>query len=203
MASNRTNSLILLNAKSQTETEEAIKLIEYFGGKVRHVFVPDVLIGYVPPEVDHKVVGQSFISQLIHEEFNPVAYVSESKTGKVAISAWNHLLSGDGLLESGWSHVPKLGHDTQPPLHELEGEEANSPDVLDVAEADKYTSCYMIGRVAVGVILMESIWETEDWTAQQEQNTIYEILFGLDRLSYFASQEEVNLSWFYEVHYQV
>ncbi|MGB2988970.1 MAG: hypothetical protein WBC98_03355, partial [Candidatus Zixiibacteriota bacterium] len=68
---------------------------------------------------------------------------------------------------------------------------------------DKYTSCYMIGRVAVGVVLMESIGDAENWTTQQEEITISEIVEGLDRLSYFANQAEVNLTWFYEVHYGV
>jgi hypothetical protein len=55
-ASNKTNSLILLNAKSQAETEEAINLIEYYGGEIRHVFVPDVLIGYLPPQIENKLL---------------------------------------------------------------------------------------------------------------------------------------------------
>ena len=92
-ASHETNSLILLNAKSQAETEEAIKLIEYFGGEVRHVFIPDVLIGYLPPEVDQKITGRSSIVQVIHEDFNPEDYISDSKTNKLAISGWNHLLT--------------------------------------------------------------------------------------------------------------
>lgn len=61
-ASENSNSLILLTAKSQGETEKAIKLIEYFGGEVRHVFVPDVLIAYLPSQIDNQLIGESFIS---------------------------------------------------------------------------------------------------------------------------------------------
>ncbi len=51
-ASDKTNSLILLTAKSLAETEEAIKLIEYFGGEVRHVFLPDVLNSKLPQKTN-------------------------------------------------------------------------------------------------------------------------------------------------------
>lgn len=61
-ASEKSNALILLTAKSQGETEKAIKLIEYFGGEVRHVFIPDVLIAYIPSQVDNQIIGRSFIS---------------------------------------------------------------------------------------------------------------------------------------------
>jgi len=65
VASEKSNSLILLNAKSQAKTEEAINLIEYYGSEIRHVFVPDVLIGYLPPQDDRKVNGAD-ISYLIN-----------------------------------------------------------------------------------------------------------------------------------------
>lgn len=81
--------------------------------------------------------------------------------------------------------------------------EAQSPQVLSVDEADKYTSCYMIGRVTVGIILMESNGSDENWTDEQEEITINEIVQSLDYLAYAANQNGVNLTWFYEVHYRV
>ena len=199
----KSNTLILLNAQNIDQTQQAIDFIEANGGNVRHVFPPDVLIAYLPPEVDQKVTGRLFISQVVREEFNTEDYLPEIKTNKLAISAWNYLLTDNESVQADLSEVTLLGKDTHPPLHELKGEEALSREVLAVVEADKYTSCYMIGRVAVGVILMESAGDAENWTVQQEQITISEIVEGLDRLSYFASQAEVNLTWFYEVHYQV
>jgi hypothetical protein len=92
-ASNKSNSLILLTAKSQKETEEAIKLIEYFGGEVRHVFVPDVLIDYLPSQVDNKLIGKSYISDVFHQTINPSIYPLPRKTSVLALAAWNNLLS--------------------------------------------------------------------------------------------------------------
>jgi len=58
------NSLIILSAKNQSQTEEAIRLIESLNGKVRHVFVPDVLIGYLPEGIEDKLIGKAFITEI-------------------------------------------------------------------------------------------------------------------------------------------
>ena len=52
------NSLIILSAENQSQTEEAINFIETLNGKVRHVFVPDVLIGYLPGGVHQTIWKQ-------------------------------------------------------------------------------------------------------------------------------------------------
>ncbi len=127
VASEKTNSLILLTAESEAETEEAIEMIQYFGGEVRHVFVPDVLIGYLPPEVENRLIGRSFVSKVLREEFSPETYIPESKTNKLAIAAWNNLLIDKKPAEVDLSRIPRLRDHALPPLNELKGEEALSP----------------------------------------------------------------------------
>ncbi len=199
-AAENTNCLIVLTAESQAETQEAIKTIEYFGGEVRHVFVPDVLIGYVPPAIDQTIKERTFISMVVREELDVAACSYDIKASRLAISAWNHLVREQRVQPTDLPGGMPLVNDVHPSLHQLKSDEGESVDIVTVEEADKYTSCYMIGRVAVGIILMESNGDDENWTAEQECTCVSEIVQGLNWLSYLASEQEVNLSWYYEIH---
>ncbi len=65
---------------------------------------------------------------------------------------------------------------------------------------EMYTSNYMIGRIALNVILMESNGDDENWTTEQEDLTIGEIVQGTDFLIQKAAKKDVNVSWVYEIH---
>ena len=67
------------------------------------------------------------------------------------------------------------------------------------------TSEYLIGKVVVGVILLESNGlidqSTEDWTQQRETQVINKITSGLTLLK--NQNPQANISFVYDVHYDV
>jgi hypothetical protein len=60
----KSNSLVYLNAHSIDQTQQAIDFVQANGGNIRHVFPPDILIGYVPLGLEHKLFDHSLISQV-------------------------------------------------------------------------------------------------------------------------------------------
>ena len=190
------NSLIVLSAKNQSETEQALKLIESLDGEVRHVFVPDVLIGYLPEGIEDKLIGRSFIVEINHSQKLTLPYSEKMEPSKSGILAWNRLLKAKEKI---------IDRAALPEPSPLVGDIQLFKDAppLTTPFCETQTSDYMIGRVSVGIVLMESNGSAENWTTVQEQNTLSEILQGLDRLSSMANDEGANLTWFYEVHYKV
>jgi len=60
------------------------------------------------------------------------------------------------------------------------------------------TSSYMAGKVAVGIILPESIGDTENWTQDEVTKVISEIKTAMD---WWASIEpDAHLSFYYDIH---
>jgi len=69
-----------------------------------------------------------------------------------------------------------------------------------VSSVSLYTAEYMVGRVALVVILMESAGNAENWTPDKEAIAMGEIVQGADWLSSQAEQHGVHLTWVYEFH---
>jgi len=65
---------------------------------------------------------------------------------------------------------------------------------------NRITNSYMIGEVAVAVILMESEGDEENWDSNEEAIALAETIEGLDWLSTKANENNVELSWTYEIH---
>jgi hypothetical protein len=80
-----------------------------------------------------------------------------------------------------------------------------SPSALPPSPGYLETSEYLIGKVAVGVILLESNGtidpSTENWTPQREAQVINEIISGLTWLK--NQNPQANVSFVYDVHYAV
>ncbi len=67
------------------------------------------------------------------------------------------------------------------------------------------TSEYLIGNIAVGIVLLESNGaidaSTEDWTAEEEANVVNEIRAGLEW--WIARNPSAKLTFKYDIHYKV
>ncbi|MBN4056744.1 dockerin type I repeat-containing protein [bacterium AH-315-J21] len=61
------------------------------------------------------------------------------------------------------------------------------------------TSLYLIGEVAVALVLMESDGSQFNWTSAQEDTALSRVMGDLDELTFQASESGVDLSWVYEV----
>ncbi len=74
----------------------------------------------------------------------------------------------------------------------------------DFSEAPGYynTSSFMIGSVAVGIVLPESAGNGENWTSTEQQQVVTEIQAGLDHWKSWGGAS-ANLSFVYEIKYNV
>jgi len=68
---------------------------------------------------------------------------------------------------------------------------------------ERITNNFMIGRIAVGIVLMESTGHLLDWTHDEEIEAIAEAVEGYEYLTQQAELRNVNISWVYEIHKNV
>ncbi len=77
----------------------------------------------------------------------------------------------------------------------LYGGTKRAPTQSLTSAANRFNGQYMIGYVAVGIYLMESVGSVEDWWPAAEQQTFNEIVEGLDRLADSAFNRGTKLVW--------
>lgn len=131
--------------------------------------------------------------------------MQENRIAQLALGAWNYLLnpSPEPHLKSAPTPLINDAFDVS-----LDPDSAGWGSLLASGViSSKYTSEYLIGRIAVGVILMESDGShdpnQEDWTEEQEQEVINEIVQGLDELAKEGDEVYANITWFYDIHLKV
>jgi len=207
--------------------QQSINFIRGRGGRIVHKYPPHVLIGYVPESISRDLIGQAGILEIHHTVVDPSALRKYGKTAVYAADAWNNnfmgLASAHGLTpdpdepELG----PIIGDALVPPVPQRPGavptaELGNgegcpaSPTGAGPARAPYGagfcdTSEYMIGSVAVGVILPESNGaidpNSENWTDTEKSNVTSEIQAAM---SWWAAREpNANLSFTYDFNYAV
>jgi hypothetical protein len=65
------------------------------------------------------------------------------------------------------------------------------------------TSSYMIGSIAVGIILPESTGSNENWTTAMRDSVYSQIATGLDRWRAWGVTNNTNVSFTYEYYYAI
>lgn len=85
----------------------------------------------------------------------------------------------------------------EPPRPPIGGEADLSDEGLRTDLTEKLTGQYMIGYIAVGIYLMESLGPQEDWWPEAEQQTFSEIVQGLDWLAWEGFQRGAKVVWVY------
>jgi hypothetical protein len=195
-SSTKTNSLILLDHQSGIDfTDSVIKLVNYYAGEVYHVFRSKVLIGYVPPDNVARLIGKAGILNIYQNQTQPdkIDPIVNS-----AIKAFNNLLhpakelTKEEMQKRSLEGVKDKVRITYPT-------KASNTDL-----SDRFTSEYMIGRVAVGIVIVEGNGDSQyDWTPQGLDSVTAQIIKGLDWLANKASESNSNVCWFYDWHYSV
>ncbi|MEW6097479.1 MAG: T9SS type A sorting domain-containing protein [bacterium] len=195
---NENYSLAVHKSANLDSMRNSIKLIESHGGRIIHVFPPHILIGYFPPNIQARDVGlKNIYSGIIDSE--EVADLGEETI--FAVKVWN----------LRFKEVPKA-----PPIELEPGpiendcliwHEKRMPTDRRPLRAPPYgasfyeTSEYMIGKIAVGIILPESNGGSENWDSAEETNVVNEIMASLD---WWANKEPTAyLSFTYELHKKV
>ncbi|MBU2589574.1 MAG: hypothetical protein KKB39_02305 [Nanoarchaeota archaeon] len=177
------NSLIILNSSDTLSMQQSRDYIENLGGKIRHIYPPHVLIGYLPQKISEEIVGQKNIVNIYHTEINSSKLEKYGKTTVYAADAWNKNFMSLGhpkkrpKLDPG----PIINDALIPPDYE---QARGNNSVHHSPPSDTETSLFMIRDVSVAIIFLESNGsidtETEDWTPTEESNVINEIQAGLN-----------------------
>lgn len=161
-------ALIVLASSDFADTKAAIASLEKLGAHVCHVIPPRTLIADLPVEAENRVAALADIAE-IHRGIVPAAQ------GDVAagVAAWNYLVTPHAVdLDAG--QKPLIGDAFEAPREvQVSAYGSNAPGAYS-------TSSFMIGKVAVGVILPESNGGTENWTAERQLDVFCRIVAGMD-----------------------
>lgn len=171
------------------------KAIDLIGGHVTHVFPPAALIAQVPSDMPF----QAGILALYRQTVDEATLTALPGEARRAVRVWNAWLASEASSEV---------------LGDLDGLEAElvgdalvapTPEELEVQYDDPtpsfyQTSEFLIGRVAVSLMLAESdgSWDpsTEDWTESEQVKVLSEIIAALDWWA--ANEPNAHLTFVYD-----
>lgn len=176
------------------------RIIEFYGGTVRHAFPPNEFIC----KIDKR--NLLLLAESIKCEFdNGIDQKINEVSSTVNYEAFLNLSS---LEIAKFSKEP----DTMQPVTPWEcgfttiyAEESskNTSDFIFPDRKDMFNANYMVGEVAVCVMLMESQGSGRNWELTEQDTAIIKIVQGLDHLSEIAENYNVPLKWVYEIHTSV
>ncbi len=212
-------SIIILNSSDVPTMLQNVKYIESIGGTVTHRFPPHILIGDIPSGQINNLTGYLNIEEISTKPVNEASVSMYGRTAEIAVNVWNNNFMGKaaeaGLISTNATNPgPILGDMLFVPENatsrrngKLSIQSANMISELPVQTipygAGFYdTSEYMIGDVAVGIILLESNGvidpNSESWTSAEESNVVSEIQAGLNWWK--AYKPGAKLTFTYDIH---
>lgn len=206
------DALVILDSSDLAAMQQAIQLIEAAGGHIVHVFPPHVLLGVIPPAAEPGLLGQAGIGRIVREMVDPASVEAFGPMAVAGVQAWNTLLAAPEAVPDTVALSPQeltadlINDALEPPDLPLILEQGES-DVMAQATATApgyyQTSDYMIGDIAVGIVLPESDGSgdpsTEDWTVEERQLVYQEIVAACN---WWAAREpRAHLRFFYDDHF--
>ncbi len=195
--------LLVLKSDEYADTEQTIAALEAVGGHAKHVLPPRAIIARVPVEAENSVRAINNVEEL-YRGLAPIVG-NEPQDIRFGIHAWNLIVS-PRTLESAEELPPLVGDAFRLPP---------SGDAVPAAELPtpgyNDTSSFMLGRVAVGIILPESNATggptDEDWTYPNGNDdriveTVSQIVRGLN---WWVDKggEKANLTFYYDLKLQI
>lgn len=201
------DSLVILNSSDNPTMLQNINYIESLGGTMTHRFPPHILIGDIPASQINSLKGHWNIVDIVTEPLDVSVVSGYGKTAEIAVNVWNNNYVVNAS-EKGMVITPEPGPILGDMLFVPENFKINSETPLQSLPygAGFYdTSEYMIGDVAVGIILLESNGvidpNSENWLPAEESNVVNEIQAGLN---WWAAREpKAKLTFTYDIHYKV
>lgn len=198
-------AFVLLDGTTPYST--ATQQLEAAGARIQHVFPPNALIGQVSPNLAPDVLKSAGVTVIYRKPVNLDELTTYSPPAQRASRAWNDLLASFAPLGSASQiTVAQAGAD-------LVGDALMPPDLppdgqtMTAAGSGDGPNCYqtsefMIGSVAVGIILPESDGSidpsTEDWS-EEEHNQVYSEIVAAT--NWWATQEPAaHLTFVYDDH---
>jgi len=159
-------ALIILASSDFADTVATTASLEQLGAHVGHVIPPRTLIADLPLEAENRVSALPNVAEM-HR-----GVTSAQGDASAGIAAWNYLLTPHAAASG--SEKPLIGDAYELPRQaRVNAYDSHAPGTY-------HTSSFMIGKVAVGVILPESNGGTENWSAERQSDVFNRIVAGLD-----------------------
>ncbi len=193
------DALITVKSGVFEDTRATVECIKAFGGRVKIVVYPDIIIADLPEASDARVFANSEASAIYRDILDPEAFTGNSKH---IIAAWNNVYMGQARMmgldaEPSPDRMPLI-NDVVPFSEPQMFGRPPGAKLLDVSE-------FMLGTASLAIVLAESNGaidpETEDWTAAEKDQVTSEILNGLDW--YVTKGKWRDLTFYTQFHYDV
>ncbi len=203
-----TDDLAFLLLEGETGYSVAVERLGAAGARIQHVFPPRALIGRVSPGLPPDVLASAGVSAVYRGPVDVAHLADYGPSAQKAGQAWNDLLASlshqnDGSqITVAQAGADLVGDALLPPDVPPDGWPVTAADAGD--EPDYYqTSEFMIGSVAVGIILPESDGSvdasTEDWTEVERDKVYSEIVAATN---WWAAREPAaHLTFVYDDHF--
>jgi hypothetical protein len=199
---------VRLDAASYEEFDAAVQFIEDQGAVLRHRFYPYAAMGEIVEGSEILLGGTPAIRDVFVGEISSTDMLSLTKYERYLAKAYNDIYFPSGGKERPYSspseaNVPiDFGPRTIPPEYmdsiKAAGAARGVPPPLSPA-----TSEFMLGSIAVGVILPESQpgFGTQDWVSLEEQTATEKVISAMDWWARHSPNQELRFN--YEINYAV
>jgi len=201
----QSDTLVVLKEKDLRSTQATITELENLGVRVLHVFPPRTLICSVPAELEAVVLAHGAVAHVHRTPVDPPDETHPFADAASGVRAWNHLvappprdhrkgpaLTLDNLPAPQRAMSPQVGGTGTASAKVVAG----SPRPASIQ-----TSEFMIGKVAVGIILPESAGANENWSSARQDTVIQKITAGCNWWATMGTN--AHLTFYYDVHRSV
>ena len=179
------------------DAEAAARAVTSAGGEVHHVFPPHVL--FVEARDRAALARLPGIVSVASSEVRVRDLARWGEAAVLAAGAWNDTLRPHLAPERTGLEPGPIRNDMRrlpDPVAPLALADLAAAPTFGAQRYD--TSEYMVGKIAVGIILPESTGNAENWTATQRQQVVSAILQAMEW--WRARRPSAHLSFYYDVH---
>ncbi len=191
------NALIILAAEKTEVARTALAEIERLGARIIHVYPPHILIGQMTTEIEAQVRAVANVVAVHRGRVELASVQAYGATAVQAVKGWNRSFAASFMaLKSGRASEGKSwgapGYAPEGPMQPPQGHQGSRASF-----ADGDTSAYLIGKVAVNIIIVEGQASPYTLTSLERDTIVAEIQDGL---GWLGNQEpRARVSWIYEV----
>lgn len=191
-------ALLILKSENYADTEATIAAIDTAGGHARHVIPPRAIIADIPPAGVEIFIRSLDNVAALYRSAAPVI-TGMGQDISAGVSAWNYLISPEAATPLTMGQP--LVNDRFPKI-----EQAGIQDITVAAAPGAYdTSYFMVGKIAVGIILPESNASgagDENWSPSRQTTVFNEIVAGMN---WWVSKGGIaaKLTFYYDQRFSV
>ena len=195
-------SCVVLRTEDLPETHSVAASIEQSGSQVMHMFGNRVMIAQTRGEIPQSISGSSEVRSVNFEKAIARAPENLTETEELGLAAWNLRQSPD--FEAAKRERPREGREwdgpdvVEPPdgpgmRHIGEGDVLGAPEL-----AAEDMSPYLIGSVAVGIIMVEGPTPALRFSQNERTKVVAEVQEGLTWLG--KQDPRASVTWAYDIH---